>query len=130
MCRTTLRGVLRRRTPRARCRCAGRGRCPTATNLEAATAHFGHNENQLVKRVEGLITDGLITAGFGDVLHLVRRVGNLGAHAADERVDDATARAVLGLSTHRSSATSSRSPPATPRGVVWGRDGRINRATS
>jgi len=67
--------------------------------LEAAAAKFGHEERQLVKRVEGLIDDGLITKGFGDVLHLVRKVGNLGAHATDERVDEDTARAVLGLTT-------------------------------
>ncbi len=42
-----------------------------------------------------MIEDGLITPQFGDALHDVRTVGNLGAHATDERVDEETAERVM-----------------------------------
>jgi hypothetical protein len=53
--------------------------------LEAAAAHFGQTNGPLVRRVQGLITEGLITKTFGEVLNEVRRLGNLGAHATDEQ---------------------------------------------
>jgi hypothetical protein len=52
-----------------------------------------------VQRIQGLIEDGLITAQFGDVLHPVRRIGNIGAHASDERVADELVGQVLNLTT-------------------------------
>lgn len=67
--------------------------------LEAAASHFEHDEKVLVQRIEGLISDGLITKQFGDVLHQVRKIGNIGAHASDERVTEETARQVLGFTT-------------------------------
>jgi hypothetical protein len=67
--------------------------------LEAAAAHFGHNNGPLIRRVQGLITEGLITKTFGEVLNEVRRLGNLGAHATDERVDEAEATRALRFTT-------------------------------
>jgi hypothetical protein len=67
--------------------------------LEAAAAHFGITSGALVKRIEKLIDEGLITRGFGDVLTHIRLVGNVGAHAGDEKVDDATARRALRFTT-------------------------------
>lgn len=67
--------------------------------LEAASAHFGQHQEPLVRRVQGLIHDGLITKPFGEVLHEVRRLGNLGAHATDERVDEAEAGRALRFTT-------------------------------
>ena len=67
--------------------------------LEAASAHFGHNNGPLIRRVQGLITEGLITKTFGEVLNEVRRLGNLGAHATDERVDEAEATRALRFTT-------------------------------
>ena len=60
--------------------------------LEAAAAHQGIDSGPLVRRIEALIERGLITQGFGQVLDHIRKVGNVGAHASDERVDDETAR--------------------------------------
>lgn len=58
--------------------------------LEAAAAHFGFDSEPLVQRIQKLIEAGHITKPFGDVLDHVRKVGNVGAHASDERVDEAT----------------------------------------
>ena len=67
--------------------------------LEAAAAHHGVDDGPLVQRIQRLIDAGLITSGFGPVLHHIRQVGNIGAHAADERVDDETARRALRFTT-------------------------------
>src|SRR5919199_6929459 len=67
--------------------------------LEAPSAHFGQPQEPLVRRVQGLIHNGLITNPFGEVLHEVRRLGNLGAHATDERVDEAEASRALRFTT-------------------------------
>lgn len=67
--------------------------------LEAAAAHFGQNQGPLVQRVQGLISDGLVTKLFGDVLQEVRRIGNLGAHATDERVNEEEAGQALRFTT-------------------------------
>jgi Domain of unknown function (DUF4145) len=67
--------------------------------LEAAAAHFGITSGPLIKRIEGLIEKGLITKGFGDVLSHVRKVGNVGAHAGEEKVDEATAQRALRFTT-------------------------------
>jgi DNA-directed RNA polymerase subunit RPC12/RpoP len=67
--------------------------------LEAAAAHFGHDNGPLIRRVRDLITEGLITKTFGEVLNEVRRLGNLGAHATDERVDEAEATRALRFTT-------------------------------
>jgi hypothetical protein len=58
--------------------------------LEAAAAHHGIDSGGLVERIEKLISQGLITSEFGKVLHHVRQVGNIGAHATDERLSDET----------------------------------------
>lgn len=61
--------------------------------LEAAAAHFEDADgNQidngpLVSRIERLIAAGFLTSQFGQALHHVRQVGNVGAHASDERID-------------------------------------------
>jgi hypothetical protein len=60
--------------------------------LEAAAAHFGFDNDRLVDRIKELIKAGLITKSFGDVLEHIRKVGNVGAHASDERVDQETAK--------------------------------------
>jgi hypothetical protein len=57
--------------------------------LEAAAKEVGIEEKTLYKAVEKMIEDGLLTTQFRDVLTHVRRLGNLGAHATDERIDDA-----------------------------------------
>src|SRR5207248_530692 len=67
--------------------------------LEAAAAHFGFEDGQLVGRIKRLIDAGHITVQFGDVLHHVRNVGNAGAHATDERVDEETARRAFRFTT-------------------------------
>jgi hypothetical protein len=67
--------------------------------LEAAAAHYDIAERTLVKSIEKLIDAGHVTKSFGDVLHHIRLVGNLGAHHTDERVDDETARRALRFTT-------------------------------
>jgi hypothetical protein len=63
--------------------------------LEAAAAAKGVTQGQLVARIRHLISGGLITAEFGQVLDHIRKVGNVGAHAGDEEVDEATARRAM-----------------------------------
>jgi len=67
--------------------------------LEAAAAHFNVAERTLVKSIQKLIEAGLITKAFGDVLDHIRQVGNVGAHASDEKVDEETARRALRFTT-------------------------------
>jgi hypothetical protein len=67
--------------------------------LEAAAAHHEIDSGALVQRIQKLIDKGLITTQFGDVLHHIRKVGNVGAHASDERVDEPTARLALRFTT-------------------------------
>lgn len=67
--------------------------------LEAAAAHVGVKEGTLVARIEKLIAQGLVTKQFGEVLDRVRKVGNVGAHASDETVDQSTAEQALRFTT-------------------------------
>jgi hypothetical protein len=55
--------------------------------LEAAAKHVGVTTQPLVKAVQQMIDDGLITKGFAAVLDHIRVVGNAGAHAGAEEVD-------------------------------------------
>ncbi|MFI9769430.1 DUF4145 domain-containing protein [Streptomyces sp. NPDC052415] len=67
--------------------------------LEAAAAHFGIKERVLMKSIEKLIKDGHVTQSFAPVLHHIRVVGNVGAHASDEDVDQVTAEGALRFTT-------------------------------
>ncbi len=67
--------------------------------LEAAAGHFNVKERVLMRSIERLINEGLVTKSFGGVLHHIRVVGNQGAHASDERVDEATAEIALQFTT-------------------------------
>ncbi|WP_171050075.1 DUF4145 domain-containing protein [Nocardia cyriacigeorgica] len=67
--------------------------------LEAAADEYDVSERVLVRSIERLIAEGHVTKTFGDVLHLIRTVGNLGAHASDEDVDNETAQKMLTLTT-------------------------------
>ncbi|WP_285366248.1 DUF4145 domain-containing protein [Streptomyces albipurpureus] len=67
--------------------------------LEAAAAHFGIKEKVLVKSIEKLISAGHVTQSFGPLLHHIRAVGNVGAHASDEYVDQKTAEGALRFTT-------------------------------
>lgn len=67
--------------------------------LEAAAAHFDVSEGTLFKSIEKLIQQGLVTTQFRGALDHIRAVGNLGAHASDERVDDIQAQHVLSFTT-------------------------------
>ncbi len=67
--------------------------------LEAAAAQRGVNTGTLIQRIEKLIEKGLITTEFSAVLQHVRRLGNLGAHADDEPVEEEAARRALRFTT-------------------------------
>ena len=66
--------------------------------LEAAVAHHGIAERNLVRSIQILMEQGLITPGF-TVLNHIRSIGNIGAHATDEHIDDAAARRALMFTT-------------------------------
>ena len=53
----------------------------------------------MVSSIEKLVSEGLVTKQFGDALDHIRSVGNLGAHATDQRVGDDDARRVLNFTT-------------------------------
>jgi hypothetical protein len=63
--------------------------------LEAAAAARGITGGNLVTRIRKLIEDGHITVEFGAVVDHIRKLGNLGAHAGDEEVDEASAERAL-----------------------------------
>ncbi|MEV7170533.1 DUF4145 domain-containing protein [Streptomyces sp. NPDC093224] len=67
--------------------------------LEAAAAHFEIRERVLMKSIEKLIKEGHVTQSFAPVLHHIRAVGNVGAHASDEHVDHDTAQRALRFTT-------------------------------
>ncbi|MEV0559107.1 DUF4145 domain-containing protein [Streptomyces sp. NPDC050597] len=67
--------------------------------LEAAAAHFQIKEKVLMRSIEKLISEGYVTKSFGPVLHHIRAVGNVGAHASDERVDQEAAERALHFTT-------------------------------
>ena len=56
--------------------------------LEGAAAHSGITERTLVKSIEKMIEQGLVTPSFAKVLHHVRLVGNQGAHYTDEPLSE------------------------------------------
>ncbi|WP_381793756.1 DUF4145 domain-containing protein [Streptomyces niveus] len=67
--------------------------------LEAAVAHFSIKEKVLMRSIEKLISDGHVTQSFRPVLDHIRAIGNLGAHASDERVDQQAAQRALRFTT-------------------------------
>jgi len=73
--------------------------------LEAAVAKFENEEAQsrrtpaLVTRIGRLIDQGLVTAQFAQVLDHVRLLGNIGAHATDERLTYEQVRQALDFTT-------------------------------
>lgn len=67
--------------------------------LEAAAAHFDVSGSNLMGSIRQLIDQGLVTRQFGDALHHIRQVGNIGAHYSDARVDEEKARRVLNFTT-------------------------------
>jgi hypothetical protein len=72
--------------------------------LEAAVAHVGIGGGPLFKRIEVLIDQGLVAKPVGALLHQVRMIGNVGAHASevrgtDVRVSEESARKALRLTT-------------------------------
>lgn len=67
--------------------------------LEAAAAHKGASKRNLVQSVEQMMSDGLVTRDFGDVLTHVRKLGNIGAHASDEKLTAAEVNRALRFTT-------------------------------
>jgi len=63
--------------------------------LEAAAAHRDVKEKTLVLSIQKLIDEGAVTRDFGDVLHYVRKLGNLGAHYTDEKLSHADVERAL-----------------------------------
>jgi hypothetical protein len=54
--------------------------------LEAAAAHKGIREKQLVTSIRKLVDEGYVTLDFKDVMTHIRQIGNSGAHYTDARL--------------------------------------------
>ncbi|MFE1770053.1 DUF4145 domain-containing protein [Streptomyces sp. NPDC059008] len=67
--------------------------------LEAAAAHYEIKEKILMRSIDKLIADGHVTQSFAPLLHHIRSIGNVGAHASDERVDQEAAERALRFTT-------------------------------
>ena len=67
--------------------------------LEAAAAHKGIRNRTLVQSVQEMISEGLVTKDFGDVLTHVRKLGNLGAHYSDDVLSEAEVQRALRFTT-------------------------------
>ncbi|WP_081591937.1 DUF4145 domain-containing protein [Aeromicrobium massiliense] len=67
--------------------------------LEGAAAHFEIRERVLVRSIETMIEQGLVTRSFGAVLHHVRAVGNQGAHFTDTELTEEEVRQALRFTT-------------------------------
>jgi hypothetical protein len=67
--------------------------------LEAAAAHYEIKEKILMKSIEKLINEGHVTQSFEPLLHHIRFIGNIGAHASDEQVEQETAERALRFTT-------------------------------
>ncbi len=67
--------------------------------LEAATAAYGQTSGPLFKQVQKLIEDGHVTTVFEPALGYIRKIGNLGAHASDERLSEPEVRQAMTFTT-------------------------------
>jgi hypothetical protein len=73
--------------------------------LEAAAAYFEDREGNRItggtlnQQIERLLGAGLITGPIHGAVHHVRMLGNIGAHATDERLDDERVRRALMFTT-------------------------------
>jgi hypothetical protein len=67
--------------------------------LEAATSSSGAGSGALYKRVQKLIEDGHVTKVFEPALGYIRKIGNLGAHAGEERLSELEVRQALTFTT-------------------------------
>ena len=54
--------------------------------LEAAAAHKGIREKQLVSSIRKLVEQGYVTLDFKDVMTHIRQIGNSGAHYTDAKL--------------------------------------------
>lgn len=54
--------------------------------LEAVFTHENAQGDSLIRKIENLITSDRIPPLFAEMAHLARKIGNLGAHFADETV--------------------------------------------
>lgn len=54
--------------------------------LEAAAAHKGIKERQLVSSIKKPVEEGYVTLDFKDVMTHIRQIGNSGAHYTDARL--------------------------------------------
>jgi hypothetical protein len=54
--------------------------------LEAAAAHKGIREKQLVASIRRLVEQGYVTLDFKDVMTHIRQIGNSGAHYTDAKL--------------------------------------------
>ena len=67
--------------------------------IEAAAAEKNIEASRPIEAIQKMIGQGLITNEFGDALHHVRQIGNVGAHHGDERVDAETAERIMRFTT-------------------------------
>jgi hypothetical protein len=67
--------------------------------LEAAAAHKGIRERNLMSSIREMINQQLVTKDFEGLLHHVRKIGNIGAHYTDETLTNEEVERVLRFTT-------------------------------
>jgi hypothetical protein len=67
--------------------------------LEAAAKHQDITVTPLVKAIEEMVSQGLVTKSFSSVLGHVRKIGNQGAHANDDPISESEVRVALNFTT-------------------------------
>jgi hypothetical protein len=67
--------------------------------VEAAAKHYKVEKHTLVESINELVTQGLITKRFGDAVSVIRKIGNQGAHASDQKLTDEEVRLALRFTT-------------------------------
>lgn len=63
--------------------------------LEGAASKVGVTGGTLVQQIGKLVEAGAVTKEFGRAVHHVRKIGNLGAHFTDDRLNEAEVRRAM-----------------------------------
>jgi hypothetical protein len=67
--------------------------------VEAAAKHYSVEKHSLVESINELVTQGLVTKRFGDAVSVIRKIGNQGAHASDQKLTDEEVHLALRFTT-------------------------------
>jgi hypothetical protein len=67
--------------------------------VEAAAKRYNVEKRTLVEAINELVAQGLITKRFGDAVSVIRKIGNQGAHASDQKLTDEEVHLALRFTT-------------------------------